>query len=112
MGVHLYPSISTRKGGLAVDQRENSHQPESVKKHVISFVWMIALTAVAFYLVLADVVPRSWILPIILFFAVIQVFLQLFTFMHLDQKGSAYYTVFMMVGLIIAVISALGIILM
>lgn len=73
---------------------------------------MIALTAVAFYLVMGEVVPKSWILPLILFFAVIQVFLQLFTFMHLDQKGSVYYTVFMMVGLVIAVISALGIILM
>lgn len=90
----------------------HSHQPESVKKHVVSFIWMIALTAAAFYLVIGNVVSKSWIMPIILFFAVIQVFLQLFTFMHLDQKGSLYYTFFMMIGLIIAVISAVGIIYM
>lgn len=89
-----------------------SDKPESAKKHIFSFALMILLTAAAFYLVAADVVPNNWIVPLILVFAAIQVFLQLFTFMHLDQKGTAFYTIFMVVGIFIAVISAVGIIYM
>ncbi len=89
-----------------------NHKSESASKHVLSFVLMIALTAAAFYLVGSNKVPSNWILPLLLIFAVIQVFLQLFTFMHLDQKGSAYYTIFMVFGIFVAVISAIGIIFM
>ncbi|SEN73113.1 cytochrome C oxidase subunit IV family protein [Lihuaxuella thermophila] len=89
-----------------------SRKPEGVMKHLISFAIMIVLTALAFYLVATDVVPEGWVLPLIIIFAAIQVFLQLFTFMHLDQKGSGYYTLFIMAGILIAVVSAVGIILM
>nr|WP_237446698.1 cytochrome C oxidase subunit IV family protein [Shimazuella alba] len=73
---------------------------------------MIAFTAAAFYIVVSDVVPSGWVIPLLLVFAAIQVFLQLFTFMHLDQKGTAFYTFFMIAGIFIAVISAVGILLM
>lgn len=85
------------------------HRQESASKHLLSFVIMIAFTAAAFYLVMSHVVPSNWILPLILVFAVVQVFLQLFTFMHLDQKGSVYYTIFIFCGLLVAVVSAIGI---
>lgn len=82
-------------------------------KHIVSFLFMIGFTAVAFYVVATkNVVPEQWIVPTILILAVIQVLLQLFHFMHLDQKGSAFYTFFMTAGIFIAVISAVGIILM
>lgn len=98
--------------GIQPSAPKKTHQPEKATKHIISFAVMILLTIAAFYLVANDVVPENRILPFILVFAVIQVFLQLFTFMHLDQKGSFFYTLFIFCGLIIAVISALGIILM
>lgn len=87
-------------------------KPESASKHILSFVLMIAFTAAAFYVVASEAVPSNWIVPLLLIFAVIQVFLQLFTFMHLDQKGSAFYTFFMISGIFIAVISVVGIIYM
>lgn len=87
-----------------------SAKPESVWKHLVSFLVMIILTAAAFYLVAVDVVPKHWILPLILLFATIQVLLQLFTFMHLSQKGTLMYTIFILVGIVIAVVSAIGIV--
>lgn len=87
-------------------------KPESTFKHILSFVIMIAFTAAAFFIVISDTVPDNWVLPLLLIFAVIQVFLQLFTFMHLNQKGTAFYTFFMISGIFIAVISAIGILLM
>lgn len=88
------------------------HKTESKMKHIISFAVMIVLTIAAFVLVLNDVVPAAWVLPLMLVFAVIQVLLQLFTFMHLDQKGTSYYVFFIFSGVIIAVVSAIGIVLM
>nr|WP_255724733.1 cytochrome C oxidase subunit IV family protein [Shimazuella soli] len=73
---------------------------------------MIAFTAAAFFVVISDKVPSGWVVPLLLIFAVIQVILQLFTFMHLDQKGSAFYTIFIVFGIFVAVISAVGILLM
>lgn len=93
-------------------QHTSPAKPESALKHILSFLLMIALTAVAFVLVMYKVVPTNMILPLILALAGIQVFLQLFTFMHLNQKGSAIYTLFMVVGIVIAVVSAVGIVLM
>ncbi|WP_044641082.1 cytochrome C oxidase subunit IV family protein [Risungbinella massiliensis] len=81
-------------------------------KHLLSFAVMIVLTVAAFYLVAVDVVPKSWILPLLLVFALIQVLLQFFTFMHLDQKGSLMYVIFIFSGLLIAVVSAVGMVLM
>ena len=89
-----------------------SRKPESPMKHILSFVFMIAFTAAAFFVVMSDKVPSGWVIPLLLIFAVIQVFLQLFTFMHLDQKGTAFYTIFIIFGIFVAVISALGILLM
>ena len=73
---------------------------------------MIVLTAAAFYLVATEVVPEHLILPFLLVLGAIQVFLQLFTFMHLDQKGTAFYRVFIAAGLFFAVVCAVGIFLM
>jgi cytochrome c oxidase subunit 4 len=86
---------------------------ESTAKHLISFVIMIILTAAAFYVVVnsGSVVAQHLILPLILVFAVIQVFLQLFTFMHLGQKGTAFYTIFIMTGILFAIVMVVGILL-
>jgi cytochrome c oxidase subunit IV len=42
----------------------------------------------------------------------VQVFLQLFTFMHLDQKGTAFYRIFIVAGIFFAVVCVVGIFLM
>ncbi|MCS1352758.1 cytochrome C oxidase subunit IV family protein [Mechercharimyces sp. CAU 1602] len=79
------------------------------KKQILSFAIMILLTVVAFAIVMLEIVPAALIIPIILFLAVIQVFLQLFTFMHLNQKGSAAAIIFISTGMFVAIISAVGI---
>jgi cytochrome c oxidase subunit 4 len=81
-------------------------------KHILAFVVMIILTAIAFYLVANNVVTLQALIPILLVLAVIQVILQLFIFMHLDQKGSGFPILFMVAGIVIAVVSAVGILLM
>jgi cytochrome c oxidase subunit 4 len=81
---------------------------ESVRKHVWSFVWMMVLTAASFIAVGMKVLPMAIVVPLIVFFACIQVVLQLFTFMHMDQKGHAIPIIFILLGVVIAVVSVIG----
>ncbi len=97
---------------MSKPENKAAAKPASNGKHIVAFLIMIALTAVAFYMVATDVVPQHLILPFLLILAVIQVFLQLFTFMHLSERGSTMYTIFMVSGIFCGVISAVGIILM
>ena len=56
-----------------------------MRKQVINFAIMIFLTFLAFAAVVADFSP-NFIKPFILLLAAIQVVLQLYTFMHMDDK--------------------------
>ncbi|MED3660283.1 cytochrome C oxidase subunit IV family protein [Ureibacillus sp. FSL K6-8385] len=77
---------------------------EKMRKQVINFAIMIFLTFIAFATVVADFAP-TFIKPIILLLAGIQVVLQLYSFMHMDEKEAPYIGVistFVWVGAIIA----------
>jgi cytochrome c oxidase subunit IV len=58
-----------------------------MRKQVINFAIMIFLTFIAFASVLAGFKP-SFIIPIILLLAGIQVVLQLYAFMHLEDRST------------------------
>jgi cytochrome c oxidase subunit 4 len=81
---------------------------ESARKHVWSFVLMMVLTAASFIAVGMKLIPMTIVVPLIVFFACIQVVLQLFTFMHMDQKGHAIPLIFILLGSVIAVVSVIG----
>jgi cytochrome c oxidase subunit IV len=90
----------------------NVKKTRSTSRFLWSFMWMVLFTALSFYLVAYPhftVMTTFWI---ILSAAVVQVFLQLYTFMHLDEKGNEMPIIFMALGLFIAVISVVGLILM
>ncbi|MFC7440097.1 cytochrome C oxidase subunit IV family protein [Laceyella putida] len=91
---------------------KRTEKPETAWRHILSFVWMILFTAIAFYVVgeqMLDPTSTFWVLIIL---AAIQVALQLFTFMHLNQKGYGIVILFFALGLLIAVVSAVGVVLM
>lgn len=91
---------------------KQTEKRETVWRHIGSFVWMILLTMLAFYVVWEewlDPLSTFWVLIIL---AAIQVALQLFTFMHLNQKGYGVVILFLALGLIIAMVSAVGLVLM
>ncbi|PTM56439.1 cytochrome C oxidase subunit IV family protein [Desmospora activa] len=81
---------------------------EGVGKHIVSFAAMILLTAVAFVLVSYEMMAPSMLIPVIVGLALVQVFLQLFTFMHLDIKKHRMTVLFMMTGLFIGILCAVA----
>ncbi|QBK25523.1 cytochrome C oxidase subunit IV family protein [Ureibacillus thermophilus] len=83
------------------DRRKGALQ---LRKQVINFAIMIFLTFIAFATVVADFAP-TFIKPVILLLAGIQVILQLYSFMHMDDKNAPYIGVistFVWVGAVIA----------
>ncbi|WP_187820471.1 cytochrome C oxidase subunit IV family protein [Pasteuria penetrans] len=83
---------------------------ESMIKVLASFFLMVALTALAFYVVASPfLASRSLLLcTILIVLATVQVFLQFYTFMHLNERGTTFYKIFLYAGIVIALISAVG----
>lgn len=81
-------------------------------KYLVSFVWMVLFTVISFWVVGSQRFDQEMTFHLIILFAVAQVILQLFAFMHLNVKQYWMILIFMGIGSMIAVISAIGIILM
>lgn len=88
---------------------QHRQQPGRVWPLVISWGFMIALTIVAFVLVGFKLVATHVVIPIILAFAFVQVVMQVYLFMHLNDKSQRYQMIFMITGLIFGIIFAVGI---
>lgn len=85
---------------------------QSMRGQVIMFSLMIFFTIISFSMVLAyqaDVIGFSayMIIPILLLFAAIQASLQLFYFMHMNEKGHEIAMMFMFLGALIAFLTVL-----
>lgn len=85
---------------------------QSMRGQVIMFSLMIFLTIISFSMVIAsqaDVIGFSvyMVIPVLLLFAAIQASLQLFYFMHMNEKGHAIPTMFMFLGALIAFLTVL-----
>lgn len=80
------------------------HNALHMRKQVINFAIMIFLTFVAFAVVVADFSPY-FIKPVILLLAGVQVVMQLYSFMHMDDKKAKHIGVistFVWMGAVIA----------
>jgi cytochrome c oxidase subunit IV len=99
---------------------ENNHEKlhkkiahkEDWKQQIISFVLMIFLTLIAFYVVATELMSGTGLVLFLLFLAVIQVFFQLYVFMHMAQKDHEYPVIFIYSGLLVAVITVVGLLTM
>jgi cytochrome o ubiquinol oxidase operon protein cyoD len=60
----------------------------SVKSYVIGFVLSVILTAIPFWLVMDPIMSRTATLWTILVFAIVQVFVHLIYFLHLDRSAA------------------------
>ncbi|GAK14113.1 cytochrome C oxidase subunit IV family protein [Geomicrobium sp. JCM 19039] len=82
------------------DQRKNR---EEQRIQYIAFAFMIVLTLLAFIAVGADLLPAAFAVSFIIVLAVIQMFLQLYYFMHLREKDHGWANTFMVTGLFLVI---------
>ena len=66
------------------DSHDASHG--SVKSYAIGFILSVILTIIPFGLVMYPTLPKATTLAIVLLFAVIQVVVHLYYFLHLDRS--------------------------
>lgn len=66
-------------------KRRQTH--EGPQKHIISFLFSLALTAIAFAVVGAADMNRTFTLVILVVMAILQVIIQLAFWMHMKDKG-------------------------
>ncbi len=67
-------------------QTEGNQNHGSVKVYIIGFVLSIIFTIIPFMMVQNDMLSRIALMVVILVFAVLQLFIQLMFFMHLNQE--------------------------
>ena len=65
---------------------DRQHSAEHMRKQVVNFAIMIFLTLIAFTATAMDHASATFVIPLILLLAGIQVVLQLYSFMHLEDK--------------------------
>ncbi|TCI23307.1 MULTISPECIES: cytochrome C oxidase subunit IV family protein [Exiguobacterium] len=72
---------------------------------LISFAMMILLTFVAFGAVYAELMPVWAAGGFLIILAIIQVFLQLYIFMHMNNRGNTWIVGMMWLGIFVAIIT-------
>lgn len=85
---------------------ERQKRAAQMKMQVVTFALMIFLTLIAFVAVNAGFSPY-YVAPIILVFAGIQVVLQLYYFMHMNEPNMGFISFFMWSGIFVAFITIL-----
>ena len=100
MGHDTHVQVKTK----AEYEYERHHNAVHMRKQVVNFAIMILLTFIAFAAVVAGFSPY-FITPVILLLAGVQVVLQLYSFMHMDDKSADHMGViqtFVWTGALIA----------
>ncbi|MEE1926040.1 cytochrome o ubiquinol oxidase subunit IV [Pseudomonas sp. 148P] len=82
----------------------------SVKSYGIGFILSVILTVIPFYLVMNPSLPKDMTLLVIIAFAVIQIVVHLYYFLHLDGSKAARSSVtsFLFTALVIALLVGLS----
>ncbi|HBT73793.1 MAG TPA: cytochrome B6 [Lysinibacillus sp.] len=101
MSSHDTPIVAKSQAQYEYDRHHNAVH---MRKQVINFAIMIFFTFIAFAVVAADF-SKYLIMPFVLLLAGVQVVLQLYSFMHLEDKKTHFGGVigfFMWMGMLIA----------
>ena len=87
MSSHDTPIVAKTQAQYEYDRHHNAVH---MRKQVINFAIMIFFTFIAFAVVAADF-SKYLIMPFVLLLAGVQVVLQLYSFMHLEDKNSLWW---------------------
>lgn len=94
--VHAEPTFNKAK--FDFDRQVRTHE---MRRQVTTFAVMIFLTFIAFAIVAAGL-SKDFVIPVLLLLGLIQVILQFFYFMHMNQKGHGVAKIFMLSGIFLA----------
>ncbi|MFD0588748.1 cytochrome C oxidase subunit IV family protein [Paenibacillus sp. GCM10027627] len=85
----------------ATEQSTKRHKVEGPKKHIVSFIFSILLTFIAFATVISGEINKDFIYIILLGTAFLQVFVQMAFWMHMKDRGHTYAIIGILTGVFI-----------
>jgi len=82
------------------------HRPEGAKRHLVTFIVSIILTAFAFFAVIVGG-NATWVVPFIIVIGIVQALFQLYVWMHMDQKGHELPALGIYTGLFVVILTVI-----
>ncbi len=81
----------------------------SMKSYITGFVLSVILTAIPFWLVMGNVIQnKNWTVAIIVAFAVVQIFVHMIYFLHMNTTSDGGWTLMALIFTLIVVVIALA----
>lgn len=87
----------------SANERAKRHKHEGPQKHIVAFIFSIALTFVAFAAVAAGEINTTFLYIILVVMAILQVFVQMAFWMHMKDRGHLFPTIGILGGVIIVI---------
>ena len=94
--------MSENQSASAQAQTPRRHRVEGPQKHVITFILSLVLTIIAFAAVSSGI-SAGFTYAILVFMAIIQVYVQLAFWMHLKDKGHLFPIIAILSGIVFVV---------
>ncbi|PYF80502.1 MULTISPECIES: cytochrome o ubiquinol oxidase subunit IV [Marinomonas] len=93
------------------DHSSEAHSHGSVKSYIIGFIWSVILTGIPFWMVMTEAFDKGPTYITIVVLAVIQIFVHLKYFLHLDfsEQGKLDTYSFIFSAVIIVMVVALSV---
>ncbi|MDQ0060184.1 cytochrome C oxidase subunit IV family protein [Paenibacillus harenae] len=85
----------------ATEESTKRHKVEGPKKHVIAFIFSLALTLIAFAAVMGGEINKDFIYIILMGTAFLQVFVQMAFWMHMKDRGHTFALIGILGGVFI-----------
>lgn len=93
------------------DHSSEAHSHGSVKSYIVGFIWSVILTGIPFWMVMTEAFDKGPTYITIVVLAVIQIFVHLKYFLHLDfsEQGKLDSYSFIFSAVIIVMVVALSV---
>ncbi|MBD2847375.1 cytochrome C oxidase subunit IV family protein [Paenibacillus sp. IB182496] len=83
------------------ENRQKRHKVEGSQKHVISYIFSLVLTLIAFATVMAGEVNTTFTYILLLVMAGLQVYIQMAFWMHMKDRGHLYAIIGILSGVFV-----------
>jgi cytochrome c oxidase subunit 4 len=93
--------MSSNDNHSASGEEMKRHKVEGPQKHIVGFVMSLALTIIAFAAVSAGEINATFTYIILVFMAVIQVFIQMSFWMHMKDRGHTFPIIAILAGVFV-----------
>jgi cytochrome o ubiquinol oxidase operon protein cyoD len=88
---------------------DGGHEPSTLKGYMTGFILSVILTAIPFWLVMANVLPtKSMTAFVILGFAAVQIVVHMVYFLHMNSKSEGGWTMLALIFTVVIVVITLA----